>query len=158
MHNIWFLHLNGFFIRKQKKSLTGGMARCWYNWTRSSLILTFLYRNLPYCIINSCKRIDYHDAAGQVVEDGCLEFKVLPPNDGIRQTQLKEKGLEHFDLFTRSQAKTLRGQTESLCLPSGDCVWDSEGHVLRSRLSGWENTHKHIQWAVKNILTLSHKN
>ena len=61
---------------------------------------------------------------------------MLPPDDGIRQAQLKEKGLEDFDLFTRRQTKTLRGQTESLCLPSGDCVWDSEGHVLCSRLSG----------------------
>ncbi len=84
----------------------------------------------------SCKSILYHDAAGQIVEDGGLQFKVLPPDDGVRQAELEEEGLEDVDLLTRSQAKTLRGQTESLRLPGGDGVWDSEGHILPSRLSG----------------------
>ena len=78
----------------------------------------------------------YHDAARQVVEGGCLQFKVLPPDDGIGQTELEEEGLEDLELFTRSQAKTMRGKTESLRLPGGDGVWDSDGNILRSRLSG----------------------
>lgn len=82
------------------------------------------------------KSIDYHDAAGQVVVDGCLQFKVLPPDDGVGHGELEEERLEDGDLLTRSQAKTLRGQTESLRLPGGDGVWDSEGQIRCSRLSG----------------------
>lgn len=67
----------------------------------------------------------YHDAVGQVVEDCCLQFKVFPPDDGVGQAEFKEEGLEDLDFITRSQAKTRRGQTESLRLPGGDGVWDS---------------------------------
>lgn len=79
--------------------------------------------------------IGYHDAAGQVVEDGRLQFKVFPPDDGVGQTELQEEGLEDGDLFTGGQAESLRGQTEGLRLPGGDGVWDGEGHILRSRVS-----------------------
>ena len=87
--------------------------------------------------------MSYHDAAGQVVEGGCLQFKVLPPDDGVGQAELEEEGLEDGELFTRSQAKTLRGQTESLRLPGCDGVRDSEGHILCSRFSGSTDTHRH---------------
>lgn len=87
----------------------------------------------------------YHDAFFQVVEDGCLQFKVLPADDGVRQAEFKEEGLEDCDLFARSQAKTLRGQTERLCLPGGDGVWGSVRLIHLSRLSG--STHAHsISW------------
>lgn len=92
----------------------------------------------------SCKNIHYHDTTGQVVEDGCLQFKVLPTDDGVGQGELQEEWLEDLDFFTRSQTKTLRGQTESLCLPGSDGVWDSERHVLFSRLSASIQRHKHI--------------
>ena len=69
---------------------------------------------------------------------------MLPSDDGVGQAELKEEGLEDGELFTRSQAKTLRGQTESLRLPGGDGVWDSEGHIFHSRLSGSRHTHRHI--------------
>lgn len=95
----------------------------------------------------------YHDAAGQVVEGGCLQMKVLPPDDGVRHAELEEEGLEDGDLFTWSQAKTVRGQTESLRLPGGDGVWDCVFHILSSRLSGSTNTETHsVIW--KNILRL----
>ena len=103
----------------------------------------------PFCSTHSlstyllCKNMNYHDAAGQVVEDGCLQFKVLPPDDGVGQAELEEEGLEDGELFTRSQTKTLRGQTESLRLPGGDGVWDSEGNILCSRLSGSSDTQRH---------------
>lgn len=89
------------------------------------------------------KSVDYHDAAGLVVVDGCLQFEVLPPDDGVGHGELEEERLEDGDLLTRSQAKTLRGQTESLRLPGGDGVWDSEGHIRCSRLSGSADT-QHI--------------
>lgn len=85
----------------------------------------------------------YHDAFGQVVEDGCFKFKVLPSDDGVGQRELEEEGLEDSELFTRSQAETLRRQTEGLRLPSGDGVWDSEGHILRSGLSGPTHAKRH---------------
>jgi len=69
---------------------------------------------------------------------------VLPSDDGVGQAELEEEGLEDRDLFTRSQAKTLRGQTERLRLPGGDGVWDCDGHILRSRLSGSAEAHKQI--------------
>lgn len=43
----------------------------------------------------------YHDAAGQVVEDGCLQLKVLPPDDGVGHGELQEEGLEDCDLLAR---------------------------------------------------------
>lgn len=78
----------------------------------------------------------YHHATGLVVEDGCLQFKLLAADNGVRQAELQEEGLEHSDLLPGSQAKTLRGHTESLCLPSGDGVRDGEGHIRLSGLSG----------------------
>ena len=60
---------------------------------------------------------------------------MLPADDGVWQAELEEEGLEDGDLFMRSQAETLRGQTEGLRLPSGDGVWGSEGHICCSRLS-----------------------
>jgi len=77
----------------------------------------------------------YHDAAAQVVEDGRLQFEVLPPDDGVGQGELQEEGLEDGDLLTGGQAETMGGQTESLRLPGGDGVWDGEGHVLHSGVS-----------------------
>lgn len=82
--------------------------------------------------------VHYHDAAAQVVEDSCFQLKVLPPDDGVGQGQLKEKRLEDGNLLTRSQTKTLRGQAEGFCLPGGDGVWDSVSHSLFSRLSWWK--------------------
>lgn len=70
---------------------------------------------------------------------------MLPSDDGVGQGELEEEGLEDGDLFTRSQAKTLRGQTESLRLPGGDGVRDSEGHVRLSRLSGSTDTHRYCE-------------
>lgn len=71
---------------------------------------------------------------------------MLPTDDGVGKAELKEERLEDVDLFARSQAKTQRGQTESLCLPCGNGVWDSEGHILRSRPSESADTHtKKIQ-------------
>lgn len=88
--------------------------------------------------------IDYHDAAGQVVKDSRPQFKVLPPDDGVGHGEFKEERLEDFHFFTRSQTKTLRGQTESLRLPGGDGVWDSQGHAPFSIVSEAADTHKHI--------------
>lgn len=62
-------------------------------------------------------------------EDSRLQNKLLPSDDGVRQTELKEEGLEDGELFTRSQAKTLRGQTESLGLPGRDGVRDGQGQI-----------------------------
>lgn len=84
----------------------------------------------------------YHDALGQIAEDSRLQFKVLSADDGVGHVELEEEWLEHFEDFTWSQTKTLRGQTESLCLPSGDGVWDLVLHVHSSRLSELESTHK----------------
>lgn len=84
----------------------------------------------------------YHDALGQIAEDSRLQFKVLSADDGVGHAELEEERLEHFEDFTWSQTKTLRGQTESLCLPSGDGVWDLVLHIHSSRLSEIENTHK----------------
>lgn len=61
---------------------------------------------------------------------------MLPSDDGVRQAELEEERLEDSEVFTRSQAKTLRGQTERLRLPGGDGVGDGEGHILRSRFPG----------------------
>lgn len=74
-----------------------------------------------------CKQ--YHDALGQVVEHGGLQLKVLAPDNGVGQGELQEEGLEHVELHARSQTKAIRGQAESLRLPGGDGVWDSEGDV-----------------------------
>lgn len=61
----------------------------------------------------------------------------------MRQSEIKEEWLEDGDLLARSQAKTQRGQTEGLCLPGGDGVRDSEGHISYSGLSGSADT-QHI--------------
>lgn len=66
-----------------------------------------------------------HDAAGQVVEDGRFQLKVLPSDDGVRHGELKEERLEDGERFTGSQAKSLRRYAESLRLPGGNGVWDS---------------------------------
>lgn len=44
----------------------------------------------------------YHHASGLVVEDGCLQFKLLAADDGVRQAELQEEGLEHGDLVLGS--------------------------------------------------------
>lgn len=94
-------------------------------------------------VFRLCRNIHYHDTTGQVVEGGRFQFKVLPPDDGVGQSELKEEGLEDPDFFTWCQTKSLLGQTESLRLPGGDGVWYSEGHVLCSSLSGSTDTQRH---------------
>lgn len=76
--------------------------------------------------------IAHHHAAGLVVEDGGLQLKLLAAHNGVRQGELQEEGLEHSDLLPGSQAKALRGQTESLRLPGGDGVGGGEGHLRLS--------------------------
>lgn len=49
----------------------------------------------------------YHDAAGQVVEDGRLQLKLLPPDDGVGQGELQEEGLKNLDFLAGGQTKTL---------------------------------------------------
>lgn len=46
--------------------------------------------------------ITHHHASGLVVEDGCLQFKLLAADDGVRQAELQEEGLEHGDLVLGS--------------------------------------------------------
>ena len=70
---------------------------------------------------------------------------MLPADDGVRQAEFKEEGLEDCDFFARSQAKALRGQTERLRLPGGDGVWGSVRLNHLSRLSGSTQAHL-ISW------------
>jgi len=64
----------------------------------------------------------HHDALGQITEDGGLQLKDLPTDDGVRQRELQEEGLENCQLSRRSETQTFRGQTEDLRLPRGDGV------------------------------------
>lgn len=47
-----------------------------------------------------------HDALGQIAEDGGLQLKRLPPDDGVRQRELQEKGLEYRQQSRRSKTET----------------------------------------------------
>lgn len=44
----------------------------------------------------------YHDAARQVVEDGCLQLKEFSPDNRVGHGQLQEEGLEDLKLLTGS--------------------------------------------------------
>lgn len=47
-----------------------------------------------------------HDALRQIAEDGGLQLKRLPPDDGVRQRELQEKGLEYRQQSRRSKTET----------------------------------------------------
>ena len=55
--------------------------------------------------IRTDRQTEYHDAAGQIVEDGSLQNKSLSPDDGVRQAELQEEGLEDFELLGRSKTE-----------------------------------------------------
>lgn len=71
----------------------------------------------------------YHDALGQVVEHSGLQLKVLSTDDGIRQGEFREEGLENCKFHRRSQTEAAKGQAECICLPGGDGVWNLKGHI-----------------------------
>lgn len=56
-------------------------------------------------------------------------------DDGVRQGELQEEGLEDREVCTRSHAEPLGGQAEGVRLPGGDSVGDLEHRFYRSRLS-----------------------
>ncbi len=76
-----------------------------------------------------------HDAFGQIVEDCGLQLKRLPTDDGVRQGEFQEEGLEDCQLNRRSQTETFGGQAERLRLPCGDGVRNSEGNACGSSVS-----------------------
>ncbi len=76
----------------------------------------------------------YHDALGQIVEDSGLQLKDLPTDDGVRQRELQEEGLENCELSRRSQTQTFGGQTEGLRLPRGDGVRNRDRNLSWSRV------------------------
>lgn len=76
-----------------------------------------------------------HDAFGQIAEDRGLQLKRLSTDNGVRQGELQEEGLEDRQQSRRSQTKTFRGQAERLSLPCGDGVRNSERNSCRSSVS-----------------------
>ncbi len=76
-----------------------------------------------------------HDALGQIVEDGGLQLKRLPTDDGVRQGELQEEGLEDCQLNRRSQTETFGGQAERLRFPCGDGVRNLEGNSCGSSVA-----------------------
>lgn len=95
------------------------------SWKQEIYISSLYINNNSVAQTSSAHARLYHDAAGEVVEDGCLQVKVLPPDDGVGQGQLQEERLEDCDLLTGCQTETLVWEAESLCLPGGDGVRDS---------------------------------
>lgn len=79
--------------------------------------------------------VSYHDVFWQVVKNRCFELKGLSTDDGVWQGELQEEGLENCELNWWGQTKALGGQAESLSLPGGDGVRDSERDLCFSRLS-----------------------
>ncbi len=63
-----------------------------------------------------------------------LQLKDLPTDNGVRQRELQEEGLENCQLSRRSQTQTFGGQTEGLRLPRGDGVRNSDRNMSWSRV------------------------
>ncbi len=76
-----------------------------------------------------------HDALGQIVEDCGLQLKRFPTDDGVRQGEFQEEGLEDGQLNRRSQTETFGGQAERLSLPCGDGVRNRERNSCGSSVS-----------------------
>ena len=86
-------------------------------------------------LCSECGSVSYHDALWQVVKNRCFELKGLSTDDGVWQGELQEEGLENCELNWWGQTKALGGQAESLSLPGGDGVRDSDGELWLSRIS-----------------------
>ncbi len=76
-----------------------------------------------------------HDALGQIVEDCGLQLKRFPTDDGVRQGEFQEEGLEDGQLNRRSQTETFGGQAERFGLPCGDGVRNRERNSCGSSVS-----------------------
>jgi len=92
-----------------------------------------------------------HDALGQIAEDCGLELKRLAPDDGVRQRELQEEGLEDRQQSRSSNTETIGRQAERLRLPCGDCVRNLEGNFCGSSVSEERIAENRSKWAgVKN--------